>query len=68
MNGNSTDHGPDSVDITENMGEWFVRVVREGKAHALSFEPEAYARAYAEGQRVGLGLPAIGQDGATQNG
>ena len=54
--------GPDvvqvqgSVEILENMGEWFVVVIRGGKEHVTSFEREAYANAYAEGQRLGMGL------------
>lgn len=47
---------PDSVEITENLGEWFVRVVRNGEATISTFEIESYARAFAEGQRLGLGL------------
>ncbi|RVD64120.1 hypothetical protein [Mesorhizobium sp. M7A.F.Ca.ET.027.03.2.1] len=50
------DCGPDTVEITENFGEWFVRVVRDGKAHVSTFEMESYARAFAEGQRLGLGI------------
>ena len=46
--------GPDSVEIIENMGEWFVRVVRAGKAYVTTFEVESYARAFAEGQRIQL--------------
>lgn len=49
-------NGPDSVEITENLGEWFVRVVRNGKATISTFEMESYARAFAEGQRLSLGL------------
>ncbi|MGX9148339.1 hypothetical protein [Mesorhizobium sp. 128a] len=49
----------DSVEITENLGEWFVRVVRNGKVHVSTFEVESYARAFAEGQRIGLGLPKV---------
>jgi hypothetical protein len=60
MSENPQDVGPDSIDITENMGEWFVRVVRNGKAHVSTFEIEAYARAFAEGQRMGLNLLSIG--------
>lgn len=46
----------DSVEIHENMGEWFVVVVRDGKEQVTSFDLESYARAYAEGQRLGMGL------------
>lgn len=49
-------NGPDSVEITENLGEWFVRVVRNGKATISTLEMESYARAFEEGQRLGLGL------------
>ena len=56
----------DSVDITENLGEWFVRVVRKGEAHVTTFEREAYARAFAEGQRIGLNLPAVGERRGTK--
>jgi len=33
-----TDHGPDDVTVTENMGEWFVRVVIDGNAHVSTFD------------------------------
>ena len=52
---------PNSVQIYENMGEWFVVVMRDGKDHVTSFELESYARAYAEGQRLGLGLEKTGR-------
>ncbi|BCG86633.1 hypothetical protein MesoLj113c_27430 [Mesorhizobium sp. 113-3-9] len=45
---------PDSVEITENMGEWFVRVVRDGKVEITVFQVEAYAESFAAGQRAGL--------------
>jgi hypothetical protein len=48
--------GPNSVEIIENFGEWFVRVVIDGKAQVASFEVESYARAFADGQRIRLGL------------
>jgi hypothetical protein len=47
---------PDGVEVTENMGEWFVRVVINGKAHVSTFEVEAYARSFADGQRIRVGL------------
>jgi hypothetical protein len=43
------------------MGEWFVIVVRGGKDYVTSFELEAYARSYAEGQRLGFGLEKCGE-------
>jgi hypothetical protein len=51
------DPSPDSVEITDCHGEWFVLVVRNGKASISSFESEFYARSFAEVQRTGLGLP-----------
>ena len=51
---------PNSVQVYENLGEWFVLVVRDGKDYVTTFELESYARAYAEGQRLGLGLRQAG--------
>lgn len=62
------DEGPDSVEITENMGEWFVRVVRSGKADVRTFEQESYARSFAAGQRSGLHLKDPDQHKLTSNG
>lgn len=45
-----------SVEIVEAMGEWFVRVVGNGEELTRSFELESVAIAFAEGQRVRLGL------------
>ena len=44
------------IELTEACGEWFVRVVNDGRATVLSFELESFAMAYAEGQRLRLGL------------
>ena len=44
------------IEVVECAGEWFVRVVEQGHENVYSFELEALARAYAEGQRVRLGL------------
>ncbi|RJT29299.1 hypothetical protein D3242_28875 [Mesorhizobium jarvisii] len=51
-----TDPEPDGVEVVENMGEWFVRVVINGKAQVSTFEGEAYARSFADGQRMRIGL------------
>lgn len=55
--------GPDQanakarVEVIENCGEWFVHVTESGKTAATnSFEIEAFALAFAEGQRIRLGL------------
>lgn len=58
-----------SVHVYENMGEWFVIVARDGRETITSFELESFAKAYAEGQRLGLGLGKSGEapeHGSTQ--
>ena len=45
-----------AVEVVEACGEWFVRVVEEDQELTRSFELESYALAFAEGQRVRLGL------------
>jgi hypothetical protein len=47
---------PTCIELTEAYGEWFVRIVKDGQATVLSFELESFAVAYAEGQRLRLGL------------
>ncbi|MEZ2328949.1 hypothetical protein AB6802_04385 [Mesorhizobium sp. RCC_202] len=44
------------VEVVEACGEWFVRVVDGQKKTTLAFEIEAFALAFAEGQRMRLGL------------
>ena len=44
------------VEVVEAMGEWFVRVVEDGKEQSRSFELESYALSFAEGQRLRLHL------------
>ena len=44
------------VEVVEACGEWFVRVVEEDQELTRSFEIEAFALAFAEGQRRRLGL------------
>ena len=48
-----------AVEVVEACGEWFVRVVEHGKATTTSFEREAFALTFAEGQRIRLGLETI---------
>jgi len=48
-----------AVEVVEACGEWFVRVVEDGKATTTSFELEAFALTFAEGQRIRLGLETI---------
>ncbi|WP_095087601.1 hypothetical protein [Mesorhizobium sophorae] len=44
------------VEVVEACGEWFVRVVEDDQELTRSFELESFALAYAEGQRLRLGL------------
>jgi hypothetical protein len=48
-----------AVEVVEACGEWFVRVVEDGKATTTSFEREAFALTFAEGQRIRLRLETI---------
>ena len=50
---------PTFIEILECSGEWFVRVVEDGRETISSFELESFALAYAESQRIRLGLEAI---------
>jgi len=45
-----------SVEVIEACGEWFVRVVEDDQELTRSFDLESFALAYAEGQRIRLGL------------
>ena len=44
------------IEVVEACGEWFVRVVEEDQELTRSFELEAFALSFAEGQRRRLGL------------
>jgi hypothetical protein len=51
---------PCSVTIEQENGEWIVRVCDENAiTQVKSFRVEAYARNFAEGQRLGLGLDKV---------
>lgn len=47
-----------AVDIFEADGEWHVRIVENGGEQVSSFVIETFALAYAEGQRIRLGIGA----------
>jgi hypothetical protein len=49
----------DRVEIVGAQGEWFVRVTENGDTRTASFELESFATAFAEGQRIRLGLQYI---------
>ncbi|MBM2712406.1 hypothetical protein JQK88_14300 [Mesorhizobium caraganae] len=38
---------PPAIEVVEACGEWFVRVVEDGKATTTSFELEAFALTFA---------------------
>ena len=44
------------VEVVEACGEWHVRVVGQDQERTLTFELESCALAFAEGQRIRLGL------------
>ena len=44
------------IEVVEACGEWHVRVVGQDQERTLTFELESYALAFAEGQRIRLGL------------
>ena len=44
------------VEVVEACGEWLVRVVEDDQELTRSFEIESFALAFAEGQRLRLGL------------
>jgi hypothetical protein len=50
-----------AVEVVEACGEWFVHVVENGQEKTLSFDLEAFALIYAEGQRKRLGLDRVTQ-------
>lgn len=50
---------PNAVEVVESFGEWFVRVIEDGAEQVASFVAESFALAFAEGQRVRLGLEVI---------
>nr|WP_202359547.1 hypothetical protein [Mesorhizobium sp. 113-3-3] len=56
--GNGTPNGKlqRCVEVLEVCGEWFVRVVDGDEELSRSFELESFALAFAEGQRIRLGL------------
>jgi hypothetical protein len=47
------------IEVVEACGEWLVRVVEEDQEITRSFELESFALAFAEGQRIRLGLDKI---------
>jgi len=47
------------VEIFEALDEWCVRVVEHGEERVSSFVLRSYAQAFADGQRMRLGLDQV---------
>jgi len=50
---------PTSIEVAGSLGEWFVRVTRNGASTIHSFERQRPALAFAEQQRARLGIDRI---------
>jgi hypothetical protein len=48
-----------AIELFETDGEWCVRVVENGGEQVATFVMESFALAYAEGQRIRLGIDSI---------
>jgi hypothetical protein len=57
---NSTDAGC-SVEMTCVNGEWLVRIVDNGRQTTQHFSVASHARAFADGQKIRLGLGLFGE-------
>jgi hypothetical protein len=49
------------IEVLDNEGEWFVRVVQDGQETVRTFDKESFAQLYAEEQRLILGLKFVRQ-------
>lgn len=47
------------IEVVEGCGEWFVRVIENGRENMRQFDLESFALAYSEGQRLRLKLSRI---------
>lgn len=47
------------IEVVEGCGEWFVRVIENGRENTRQFDLESFALAYTEGQRLRLKLSRI---------
>lgn len=48
-----------TVELASSLGEWFVRITNQGASTVHSFERERPALAFAEKQRIRLGVDRI---------
>ena len=59
MDSETNDKVHSCVEVVEACGEWFVRVVENGKEDSRSFGIKSHALSFAEGQQIRLGLDKI---------
>ena len=52
-------HAKTMIEMVDDGQEWIVRIVEDGNETVNAFVLEAYALAFAEGQRMRLGLNGI---------
>lgn len=50
---------PSSIVVTESIGEWFVRTIEGNASRIHTFEREVFALAFADEERVRLGIDSI---------
>jgi hypothetical protein len=59
MDGETNSKVHPCIEVVEACGEWHVRVVGHDRETTLTFELETSALAFAEGQRMRLGLDKV---------
>lgn len=59
MESANSNKAPPSIEVVEACGEWFVRIVSDDEELTRAFDLESLAVAYAEGQRIRLGLAKV---------
>ncbi|MDW6026621.1 hypothetical protein SAZ10_33155 [Mesorhizobium sp. BAC0120] len=47
------------IELLDNAGDWFVRVVEDGRETVRTFDKRSSAKACAEGHRTRLGLEEV---------
>jgi hypothetical protein len=47
------------IELIDDEGEWFVRVVENGRETVSTFDMESFANVYAEEQRLKLGVKFV---------
>lgn len=54
--------GFNSVQLVQENDQWVVVIVESGEETRRTFDIEAHARSWADGQRIRLGLSPLGRD------